>query len=119
MCTGTGFRLLCGHYLIHWDERCPQNCEKPSNPPPYLDDTCAACHAQYSKEGINRQFRDSLQIALAKREKAFMNFDTPLVREADEDIAVAHDKREVNMQQHRAMPGGVEEPKWPGKNELD
>ncbi len=66
MCEGTITEVKCGHDLIHFKKRCPQNCERPQGPRYKLDDTCAECHLFSPVYKIDRHF-DEMRGELMER----------------------------------------------------
>lgn len=51
MCTGTATKLLCRHYLIHWQIRCPKRCVLPDRRD-CLACTCADCDPEHIRSQI-------------------------------------------------------------------
>ena len=71
MCTGTATRLLCRHYLIHWQTRCPKRCVLPDRRN-WLACTCAGCDPEHNRSRILRKY-GAERDRLAARARAAMS----------------------------------------------
>lgn len=51
MCTGLAYKMMCGHYLVHWSSRCPRKCVLPDRRNS-LACTCAQCDPEFNRSQI-------------------------------------------------------------------
>lgn len=69
MCTGTATKLLCRHYLIHWQTRCPKECVLPDRRD-FLACTCAGCDPEHTRSRILLKYGAERERVTAKARTA-------------------------------------------------